>query len=217
MTPNQVGLTSNPPGVSILARLVPSFSYMIGMGGAALGSVMIVRTFQGMRNAETAGIAAVAGGLAEASQTMAVALYLAIFFGFIALALMMVRALTSPATASPTGWFFLITGGLAFIPIGLLWKAESLIVQVLLPGSQNVATAAATIQMYLTMTTITAAILCLVVLVAALVPAPVVLRAKRTYGPVVGVLLIQLALIGIAVAFQLRASWLFHVRMTESF
>jgi hypothetical protein len=217
MTPNQVSPGSNAVGISIPARLVPSFSYIIGMGGAALGSVMIVRTFQGMRNAETAGIAAVAGGLSEASQAMAVALYLAVFFGVIALALVIVRALTSPATASPSGWFFIITGALAFTPIGLLWKAESLIVNVIAPGSQNVVQAAASIQMYLTMTTITAAVFCLIVLVAALLPLPAALRAKRIYGPIVGGLLIELALIGMAVAFQLRASWLFEVRMNERF
>ncbi|MDX6383620.1 MAG: hypothetical protein QOK48_1193 [Blastocatellia bacterium] len=203
--------------ISILARLVPSLSYLIGMGGAALGSMMIVRTFEGMRNAETAGIAAVAGGLSEASQAMAIALYFAIVVGAIGMVIMIARALMATATASPSGWLFIVTGGLSLIPLAIVWKAESLIVEALSPGNHNIAQSAAAIQMCLTLTFLTSGILSLILLVALLVPLPSILRAKRKWAPIVVLLLIEFALIGMAVAFQLRASWLFQVRMNERF
>lgn len=205
------------PRVSIVARLVPSLSSIIGMAGGALGSVMIVQTFQGMRNAETAGIAAVAGGLSEASQATAISLYLAILVGVIGLGVVIARPLMTTVTASPSGWLLVITGGLGFIPLALLWKAESLIVEAISPGNHNVAQSAATIQLCLTLTLITSVVLSLVLLMASLVPLPAALRAKKSWAPIVALLLVELALIGMAAAFQLRASWLYQVRMNERF
>ena len=112
--------------VSIVARLVPLFSYAISMAGCALGSLQIIRTFEAMRNAETAGIGAVAGGMAEASLTTAIVLDLGILVGLIGIAVIVVRALITTSTASPSGWYFLIIGGLSLSPLALLWKAESL-------------------------------------------------------------------------------------------
>jgi hypothetical protein len=204
--------------VSILARLVPTFSYVIAMLGAALSSLLIVRTFQGMKNAETAGIAAVAGGLSEASQTAAIALYLAIFVGVIGIVVMIARSLMTTATASPSGWFFLITGGLSLIPLALLWEAESLIVQAISPGNHNVVEVASTIRLCLTVTLITSVTFALILLVCSLVPLPAALKAKRNQAPLVVMLLMELALIALAVAFQVRASsWLYQVRINERF
>lgn len=203
--------------VSILARLIPSFSYVIGMLGAALGSILIVQAFQAMRNAETAGIAAVAGGLSEASQATAIALYLAIFMGGIGIVIMIVRSLMTTNTSSPSGWFFLITGGLSLIPLAFLWQGESLVVQAISPGNHNVALVASTIQLCLTLTLITSGVIALIVLVGSLVPLPAVLKAKRSYSPVIVMVLMELALIAWAIAFQVRASWLYQVRMNERF
>jgi len=204
-----------PAKVSILARLVPLFSYVIAMLGAALSSLLIVRTFEGMRNAEAAGIAAVAGGLSEASQTAVIALYLAIFVGVIGIVLMIARSLMTTATASPSGWFFLITGGLSLIPQALLWKAESLIVQAISPGNHNVVEVASTIQLCLTATLITSVTFALILLVCSLVPLPAALSAKRNYAPLVVMVLMELALIALAVAFQGHASWLYQVRINQ--
>jgi hypothetical protein len=214
-TPQFANAQTTPSRVSILARLVPSLSYVIAMGGAGLSSLLIVRTFQGMKNAETAGIAAVAGGLSEASQTAAIALYLAIFVGVIGILIMTARSLMTTTTASPSGWFFLITGGLSLIPLGLLWKAESLTVQAISPGNHNVVEVASIIQLCLTVTLITSVAFALILLICSLVPLR--LTAKRNYAPLIVMALMELAMIAFTVAFQARASWLDQVRINERF
>src|SRR5947209_2809426 len=116
--------------VSILARLVPAFSYAIPMFGAALSAVLFMGVMRAMRMAESAGIAAVAGGMAEADLFVLVALYLAIFVGVIGIVVMVIRSLMATTTASPSSWFFLINGSLGFVPLLLLWEAQTLLVHV---------------------------------------------------------------------------------------
>ena len=62
-----------------------------------------------MSYAETAGIAAVAGGMAEANLAVVLAFYLAIFVGFVGLVVMVVRSFMVTTTASPAAAFFLNT------------------------------------------------------------------------------------------------------------
>ena len=218
MTPDQVSDQLVPSKVSIIARLVPSLSYVIAMLGAVVSAMLIIRTFQAMRNAETAGIAAVAAGMAEASQAVAILVYLAIFVGVIGLVVMVVRLLTTTATASPSGWFFLISGGLGLVPVTLLWKAESLLIEAISPGFRGgVVQVASAIQMCLTLTLITAGAFSLTLLVGSLVPLPAMLKSKRGYAPMIVLVLMELALTAIAVGFQLRASWLHQVGIRERF
>ena len=216
-TPEVGNAPSFSSSVSILARLVPVFSYAIPMLGAALSALLLMGAMNAMRNAETAGIAAVAGGMSEASLTIAIALYLGIFVGVIGIVVMVVRSLITTSSASPSGWFFLSSGSLSLIPLGILWKAGSLLVQAISPGSGGIVRVASTIQLCLTLTLVTAVGFAVILLVASLVPLPTALRAKRSYAPVLIQVLMELALIGMAVAFQLRTSWLYQVVMRERF
>ena len=210
MTPTD---PDTPSRVSILARLAPAFSYAIPMLGAVLSAILLMRVMEGMRNAESAGIAAVAAGIAEADLAIIIALCLAIFVGFIGIVVIVIRAFMSTTTVAPSAWFFLITGGLSLIPLGLYWEAESLLIQAISPGfSGGLVQVAATIQSCLTLTLVTSAAFALILLVVSLVPLPAVLRAKRSYAPVVIVVLMELVLIGMAVAFQVRTSWLQQIR-----
>lgn len=204
-----------PSRISILARLVPVFSYAIPMLGAALSALLINRVLEAMRNAESAGIAAVAGGMAEADLAITIALYLGVFVGFIGIVAMVIRCFMSTTTASPSGWFFLITGGLSLIPLLLLWRAQSLLVQGISPGSGGVAEVAASIQLCLTMTLVGAVAFALILLVASLAPLPFTFRAKQKYAPMLVLVLMEIVLIGMAVAFQVRTSWLHQVYVTE--
>jgi len=188
------------------------------MLGAWLSSLLIVRAFQGMRYAETAGIGAVTAGMAEANPPILIGLYFAIFVGVIAIVVIVVRCFMSTTTASPSGWFFLVGGGLGFIPLVLLWKAESLLIQAISPGFRGgIVEVASTIQLCLTLTPITAAAIALILLVVSLVPLPSVLKAKRNYAPLAVLVLMEMLLIGMAVAFQVRTSWLQQVAITERF
>lgn len=215
MTPDQVSPQSIPTKVSILARIVPSFALIIGMLGAAVTALLLMRVMEAMKFAESAGIGAVAGGIAEADVVTMVALCLAVFVAFLGIVVMVIRAFMSPTTATPSAWFFAITGALSFIPMLLVWEAESLLVGSLTGG--NVSFAASNIQLCLTLTLITSAALTLVMLVLSLVPLPSILRAKRKYVPIVVLLLMEFALIGMVVAFQMRTSWMYQVKLNERF
>src|SRR5437870_4925891 len=199
--------------VSILTRLVPALSYAIPMFGAALSAILLMGVMRAMTMAESAGVAAVAGGMAEADLFTLVALYFAIFVGVIGILVMVIRSLMSTTTTSPSGWFFLITAGLGLIPLLLLWEAQSLLVQAI-AGREGVAQVAPKIQLCITLTLVTTVVFALVLLIASLAPLPSVLRAKRKYAPLLVLLFMELALIGTAVAFQVRASWLNQVKET---
>jgi hypothetical protein len=204
-----------PSRVSILARLVPSFSYAIPMLGAALSALFLLGIIRTVRYAEAAGIAAVAGGMAEANLAVVVALYLAIFVGFIGILVMVIRSFMSTTTASPAAWFFMITGIISLIPLILLWEAQSLLVAAISPGGGGIVHFVSNIRLYLSLTLVASAVLVLILLIASLIPLPKVLRSKRNWAPLIVLVLMELALIGMAVAFQVRTSWLHQVKEME--
>ena len=49
------------------------------------------------------------------------------------------------------------------------------------------------------------------------VPLPAAFRAKRSYDPLIVLVLMEMALIGMEVLFQLHNSWLYEVRQIERF
>ena len=215
MTPAEPNV---PSRVSILARVVPSLSYALPALGAALSALLVINVMEAMRNAESAGIAAVAGGMSEANLAVVLTLYLAIFVGFIGIIVGLVRAFTTTTTASPAGWFFLIAGLLGLAPMLTLWQAESLLVGVLTSRSgPGVAAVASQISICLTLTIVLAAFSCLVLLVASVIPLPALMRARLKWMPVIFLVLMELAVIGMTVAFHLRSYWLYQAKMNEGF
>jgi len=201
--------------VSILARVVPAFSYITPMLGAAMSAFMFFGLLRAMRYAEAAGVSAVAGGIQEANFPVIISLYFAVTVGFIGILVFVIRMLSSPTTASPSAWFFLVVGGLSFIPAALFWKGESILTETI-AGRGNVALAASSIYWCLTLTIIATAAFSLISLIASLIPLPHTLRTKRNYAPLIGLVLMELALIGMAIGFQLHNSWLYQVRIRES-
>jgi hypothetical protein len=59
------------------------------------------------------------------------------------------------------------------------------------------------------------AVFVLILMVAALIPLPKVLRAKRNWAPLLVLVSMEFVLIGTAVAFQVRTSWLQQVKEVE--
>ncbi len=202
--------------VSVLARLVPAFCSLIVVLGAAISALLIMGVINAMRNAEAAGIGAVAGGMAEANLATVVSLYLAICVITTAVVLMIVRAVTTTQTASPSGWFFLIVGVLTLVPLGLVWEANSLLMQTLM-GRGNVALVATTIQLCLNLTIVTAGLFGLIVLIGSVIPLPSFMRARRKWAPIVMLAVMEVVLIGLAIGFQIHMSWLQRVGLRESF
>jgi len=216
VTPDYPGQQTAPTRVSIVARLVPALSYAIPMLGAAMGALMVFNLLRAMRSAEAAGVSAVAGGLAEANLPIIIAIYFGIVVGFVGLIVGIVRTAISVRTASPAAWFFLLIGVLSFIPTALFWEAQSILTNTI-ASRGNVSLVATSINLCLTLTLISTAVLGLLFLVATIVPLPASFRTKRSYGPLIVLVLMEMALIGMTVLFQLHNSWLYEARQTERF
>ena len=120
-----------PPAnrVSILARLLPSLSWVIVMLGTVLSANLLTRVMLSIKAAGATGISTVATGIVEAELPTIVALYLAAFVGFIGIVVIVIRAFLSTTTATPSAWFFLIAGSFSLIPLLLVWEAQSLLVE----------------------------------------------------------------------------------------
>jgi len=201
--------------VSILARLVPALSYAIPMLGAVLSALLFIGVMRAIQVAESAGIAAVAGGMAEANVLVLIGLYLAIFVGMIGIVVMVVRCFMSTTTAAPSAFFFLIFGGISLIPLILLWEAESPLIQAISPGSSGIGYAASSIQVCLMLAIVTSAAFILILLAASLIPLPSLLPARRNWAPLLVLVSMEFVLIGTAVAFQVRTSWFHQVKFAE--
>ncbi len=202
MTPDYPAQQTVTTRVSVVARLVPALSYAIPMLGAAMGALMVFNLLRAMRSAEAAGVSAVAGGLAVV--------------GFVGLIVGIVRTAISVRTASPAASFFLLIGVLSFIPTALFWEAQSILTNTI-ASRGNVSLVATSINLCLTLTLISTAVLGLLFLVATIVPLPASFRTKRSYGPLIVLVLMEMALIGMTVLFQLHNSWLYEARQTERF
>ena len=185
------------------------------MLGAALSALFLLGVIRAMSFAESAGIAAVAGGMAEANLAVVLALCLAVFIGFAGILVMALRSFMATTTASPAAAFFLITGTISHIPAVLLWEAQSLMIQAISPGGGGIVQLVSSIRLCLSLAMIMSAVLVLILLIASLIPLPKLLRSKRIWTPLIVVVLLELALIGMAVAFQVRTSWLYDVNAAE--
>jgi len=195
--------------VSILARVAPVFSYGLPALGAAVSALMLINVFRAMRNAEAAGIGAVAGGIREANIPIVVTLYLGVALGFAGIAVGLIRMFTTTTTATPSSWFFLITGIIGLVPVVLLWEAQSLLLGVIFGrAAGGVAEVARQVSLLSMLTMLLGALSILILLVTAFVPLPRILSAKRKWAPVVMLLLMETAVIAMTVLFHLRNAWL---------
>ena len=212
MTPEEQ-IPPKPTRVSILARIVPALSYALPALGAAISALLFIRVMEAMRNAEAAGIAAVAGGISEANIAIVVTLYLAVFVGLAGLGIGIARTFSITKTATPSAWFFLIAGTLGVFPMFTLWCAQSMLLEVLFsrtPPEGGIAAVASQISLLLMVTIISAAIIILILLASSVVPLPGILRAKRRWAPVVALVLIEIFLIAMTVGYYWRTSWLYQ-------
>ena len=207
MTPEASGEVTR---ASILARIAPAISYALPTLGAAISALLFISVMRAMRNAETAGIAAVAAGVSETNIAILVSLYLAIAVGFIGIVVALIRLFTSTKTGSPSGWFYLITGVIGLVPMFALWQAQSLLLEVIFGMSSGVVTVASQINLLLMLTISMAAVSILTLLVSTFVPLPRVLRAKRKWAPLIVLVLVEIAVIAMAVAYHLRTAWLYR-------
>ncbi len=201
--------------VAVIPRLVTALSYSMAALGAALSAFLLYRVLEAMREAETAGIGAVTGGISEASVPVLVGLYLAVGGGFIATIIVGARLIVDTTTASPPAWFYLIVAALSFLPVGLLWGAGSTLIQALYPGSGGIVEVAATIRGLVYATMITGPLSALLLFITSVLP----FKSKsQTHWPGIIILVaLQIFLIAATVAFHMRLSGLWRVMEAESF
>lgn len=202
----------SPLRISISARLIPALSYVIAPIGAALSAFMFTGLMRAMRLSGSAGLGAVTGGLGESTVPVLIALYLAIVSGTAGMVVAVVRLKMETKTASPPPWFFAASGVLALVPVALFWQAESVLIEALSPGSGGIVRVASTIEWLVTLTLVAAPIVILLLLVGSVLP--ISSRSRPTFWPLVVLIVIELALIVMAIAFQVRISWLHDVSLT---
>lgn len=202
-------LPSRPARVSILARIAPALSYALPALGAAISAAMLINVFRGMRNAEMAGVAAVSAGMREANFPIVVTLYLGVILGFAGVIIGLVRMFTTTTSATPSTWYFLITGIVGLLPLLALWEAQSLLLGVIFGRSAGgVVEVARQVSLLSMATMIAGALGILILLVSAFVPLPRILYAKRKWAPLVMLLLMETALVAVTVLYHLRSAWL---------
>lgn len=105
-----------PARVSILERLVPSLGFAIAAFSGVIGGLMIMRVFNTLRVAETAGYAAFFGGIAEVEFGVGVVLVVAAIFTGIGVIFSAVRMFTTNTTSSPPGILLLLVGVISLTP-----------------------------------------------------------------------------------------------------
>ena len=207
--------TEHLPRISILARMVAALPCWSVMLGAACAAISIKGAVEGMRNAESAGIAAVASGMAGANLALVIALYVAIFLMMIAVVVAVIRNFVVIKTVSPSAWFFVVIGTMAIVPLALIWEGDSLLMGALMSRG-NVALIAPNVRICLILTLATAGLFSLIVLAVSVIPLRPFMRAKRKWAGVVVLVLMEIVLIGLAAGFQLHMAWLQRVGLRQS-
>ena len=200
-----------PTRVSIIARLVPAFSYALPALGAAVSAMLLLGVLRAMRNAEGAGIGAVAGGISEANVAILATLYLAIFVGAAGVVIGLVRLFTATVTASPSAWYYLIGGILGLLPMFALWYAQSLLLDAIFPHSTGagVSEVAGQITLFSIVAIVLGGVSILILLASSFVPLPAILHGKRKWAPLISLLVMESAIIAMTVVYHLRTAWLY--------
>ena len=210
MTPEQQ-LQPTSPRVSIIARIVPALSYALPALGAGVSAMLLLSVLRAMRNAEGAGIGAVAAGISEANVAILVTLYLAIVVGAAGVVIGLVRLFTTTTTASPSALYYLIAGILGLMPMFALWRAQSLLLNAIFPHSTGagVSEVAGQITLFSMVATVLGVVSILILLASSFVPLPAVLRGKRKWAPLITLLVMESAIIAMTVVYHLRTAWLY--------
>ena len=202
------------PRMATIPRLLAMASYSLAAVGASLSAFLFYRVLEAMRVAENAGISAVTGGLAESNIPVLVGLYAAIAGGFITIIVAAVRTGITTTTVSPPAWFYFIAAALCFLPVALCWATQSMFIQALYPGSEGISFVATNIRTLLILTMIVGPIVVFLLFIVSVIP-----FRLNTNGQWLGIVILvfaQIVLILLAVAFQMRTSWLWRAMETES-
>ncbi len=209
MTPAPVVSSPVPARVSIVARIIPAFSYALPAFGAAGSAYLFITVMRAMREAEAAGIGAVSRGISEANLVIVVTLYLALVIGLVGIAVAIARIFVTTTTASPSAWFYLIAGIIGFLPMLALWQAQSLLLEVMFSRSAGVVEVASKITLLLMLALTVGLVSVFILLITSVIPLPGFLRARRKWVPPVILVLMEIVVIVMTVLYHMRTAWLY--------
>jgi hypothetical protein len=202
------GATQPVSKVSISARLFPAFVYFVPAIGAALGAFLYINLMRALRYNENAGVVAILGGLAESTYPIIGSLYLQIICGIAVIAILVIRMMKQTKTASPSSWFFILSGILCLVPVVMVAEAQSLIIEVLIDprNSPGVAAVVSTVSSLLILTIAAAPIIFVILMALSLIPFST--KKKPRWNPLIAAIFVQVLFIAAAIAFTLRFLWL---------
>lgn len=212
-----INIEANQPDlkVSISARLMAVLAYLIPVIGGALSSLYLMNVMRALKQAETAGIGAVFGGMAESTLPALILLYLGAVCGLVVIIIFVIRAFMQTKTASPTIIFFIFCGILLLVPAGLFFEAESIIIEVLIApvSSTGIAGVASNINLFLILSIASALFLFILMFVVSVIPFSA--RSKPKLSPLIGAVLVEILLIAAVAVFQWRYLWLYNTMMSQ--
>lgn len=199
--------------VSIFERIVPFSALALAAVGGAAGGWSIISLMNTLREAESAGIAAVAGGLAEYTWFPLIFLYVAAALGVVAICVAIGRLVIETKTASPSGISYIVLGLLSLIPVGLVWRSGTLIISVLNGTStNNIEKLGYTVGEYCLYSMIAAPVILVILLAWSLIPFKS--NPGRRLGPIICLVVVEFLLVVAAVMFQMRIYELIQLRNT---
>jgi len=188
--------------VSIITRMIALVAFTIPLLGGAMSSFFLFVAFRALQGNQSAGVGVVMAALKEASLPVIVSLYLAAFFAFVVIVVLVVRMFVQTKTASPPFWYFILSGILCLVSAGFFWKAKLLFLDVLSPGSSTAANGiagiAAEINLMLWLSIIGAPVVFVILLVLSVLPLSS--RAGAKWGSLAAASVVWILLVATAVA-----------------
>ena len=202
MTPDNT--ITNKARVSIVERLVPSISYAATAVSGAFGSLLIFQLSDQLRKAETAGITSFLRGTSEIELAVGIMLLISAGFGGCAILVSVVRLFTTNTKASPPGALFLFVGLLSLVPAFVVHYALHMLEHAALSRVEGGISSVEGTVKALSYFAPAAALVVIVILIAFSF-IPFSSRIGRKYSPVVFLIIVEIAVIGLAGIFFWQA------------
>lgn len=198
--------------VSISARLIPALIYLIPIIGAALSAFLQLSMIQRWVATENVIAEAVFEVFAESIYPVLGSLYLQIILGIAVLVILIVRMVMETKTASPSSWFFVISGILCLIPLITLFESQSMVIEVLIDQNAAGVEAVGSIVSILLIFIMAALPITFFILIA-LSLIPFTTKKRPRWSPLITFILMEIPIIAVTVAFQLRFLWLYKATL----
>ncbi len=210
-----VGMDQPKFKVSISARLIAAFAYMIPVLGGALSSLYLINVMQAIREAENAGRNVVLIALAESNVPVLGSLYLGVFGGLVVIIVLIARMIMQTKSASPSGWFFVLCGFLFLVPAGLFLEVGSMIIELLTASiiSAEAGEVGANVSTFLIFSVGSALIIFIFLLLMSVLPFSN--RSKPKWSPLIAAIIVEFLMIAAVIVFQLRYLWLYKAGLYE--